>query len=309
MKEFFIGEVLKKRRIELGLTQEQVSYGVCESSTLSRIENGSQTPCRSKLTALLQRLGLPEDRYYALTDKNELAILNLQTQLVSCQMRYKFREGLEKLSEYKASIPSDDILAQQFYLSSKAVFGRWENGQNVPFPFEEKLELLFDALRLTIPRFNIDDIESGLYSIDELKIFNQIALTYSDAGHRNISIHLYYQLLNYIQEHFHELSHFLPVTILIIYNYSRDLCLENRVNEALELADRGLQLSRQTGYAAYLGGLLFNLAYCCHQLGQNEKSKKMFYKSYYVYSSMENIQYANLAQAALKEFFQTEITC
>ena len=50
----------------LGLTQEELCEGLCEPATLSRIENGRQAPSRSRANALLQRLGLPNDRYYVI---------------------------------------------------------------------------------------------------------------------------------------------------------------------------------------------------------------------------------------------------
>ena len=59
MKEIFLGEFIKQRRLELGLTQEQLCEGICEPMTISRIENGRQTPSRNRINALLQRLGLP----------------------------------------------------------------------------------------------------------------------------------------------------------------------------------------------------------------------------------------------------------
>ena len=69
MKNVFLGEYVKQRRLDLGLTQEQLCYGICEPMTLSRLENGKQTPSRNRINALLQRLGLPDDRYFALLSK------------------------------------------------------------------------------------------------------------------------------------------------------------------------------------------------------------------------------------------------
>ena len=66
MKNVFLGEYIKQRRLDLGLTQEQLCDGICEPMTLSRLENGKQTPSRNRINALLQRLGLPDDRYFAL---------------------------------------------------------------------------------------------------------------------------------------------------------------------------------------------------------------------------------------------------
>ena len=44
MKEIFLGEVIRQRRIELGLTQEELCEGICEPITISRFEHGRQTP-------------------------------------------------------------------------------------------------------------------------------------------------------------------------------------------------------------------------------------------------------------------------
>ena len=67
MREVFLGEYMKQRRLELGLTQEELCEGICEPITISRMENGRQTPSRNRINALLQRLGLPDDRYFATT--------------------------------------------------------------------------------------------------------------------------------------------------------------------------------------------------------------------------------------------------
>lgn len=71
MNCIYIGAFIKQRRKELKLTQEQVCSGICDPVTLSRIENGKQTPSKSVISALLQRLGMPEARYYVLESKSQ----------------------------------------------------------------------------------------------------------------------------------------------------------------------------------------------------------------------------------------------
>ena len=46
MNCIYIGTLIKQRRKELKLTQEQVCSGICDPVTLSRIENGKQTPSK-----------------------------------------------------------------------------------------------------------------------------------------------------------------------------------------------------------------------------------------------------------------------
>ena len=79
MKSFFIGEMIRQRRMELGLKQNELCQGICEPTTMCRIESGKQTPSLNQLKVLLQRLGLPDERYYAIVSKNEMLISDLQT--------------------------------------------------------------------------------------------------------------------------------------------------------------------------------------------------------------------------------------
>lgn len=65
--------------------------------TLSRLENGKQTPSRNRINALLQRLGLPDDRYFALLSKNELEMEALQKEIVACNANHRVEEGFETL--------------------------------------------------------------------------------------------------------------------------------------------------------------------------------------------------------------------
>ena len=53
MKEVIVGEVLRKCRLEKGITQKELCEGICSISTLSRIENGEQHPTRSVFNMLV----------------------------------------------------------------------------------------------------------------------------------------------------------------------------------------------------------------------------------------------------------------
>lgn len=97
MNVYFLGEYIKKQREKLGLTQEQVCEGICEQVTLSRLENGRQTPSRTRVNALLQRLGLPEDRYYMILTKNELEIEALKKEIIACNALDSAKEGFSKV--------------------------------------------------------------------------------------------------------------------------------------------------------------------------------------------------------------------
>mgnify|MGYP000535528568 CR=1 FL=1 len=122
MQNFLLGEYIRQRRLELGLTQEEVCDGICEPITLSRIENGKQTPSRARINAILQRLDLPDDRYYALLSKDELEIEGLEREIMACNIVGRTDEGFERCVLQQIS-KSDDQLTRQFILRSKALLG------------------------------------------------------------------------------------------------------------------------------------------------------------------------------------------
>ena len=57
MAVFQLGPILKARREELGLSQEDLADGICAVPTLSRIENGERLPTKNHFEMLMQRLG------------------------------------------------------------------------------------------------------------------------------------------------------------------------------------------------------------------------------------------------------------
>ena len=97
----------------------------------------------------------------------------------------------------------------------------------------------------------------------------------------------------------------LPLTA---YNYSRLLGLEHRHEEAIEIAELGRQWCVKYNKCRMLGGLLLNIACCLHELGNDEKSKKLLLNSYYAYLLMENFTSCKLVQDYAKKTLKLEIS-
>lgn len=58
MQYYSCGQIIKRMRQSRGLTQEELAFGICSVSSLSKIENGRQTPHYRTFEALLERLGI-----------------------------------------------------------------------------------------------------------------------------------------------------------------------------------------------------------------------------------------------------------
>lgn len=298
MQNFFLGDYIKQKRLDLGLTQEQLCDGICEPMTLSRLENGKQTPSRNRINALLQRLSLPDDRYFALLSKNELEMEALQKEIVACNVTEQVAEGFEKLAQFEALAAPDDQIAQQFALRSRVLLGRLE-GRYTPM---EQITLLMQAIRLTVPRFDLENIESFLYTKDEITIINQIGLAYSDDEQNKKAAEIYYQLLRYVRKHFKETITLIGVLPLVLYNYARVLDLCGRYEEGAALAKEGQDACIQYGHYQFLSGFLEIYAECCFFLGRTNKSAKAYRQAYYLCELIGNKENLDITRKEAKEY-------
>lgn len=304
MQNFFLGDYIKQKRLDLGLTQEQLCDGICEPMTLSRLENGKQTPSRNRINALLQRMGLPDDRYFALLSKNELEMEALQKEIVACNVTEQVAEGFEKLAQFEALAAPDDQIAQQFILSSKVLLGRLD-GRYMP---REQIDMLMQAIRLTVPRFDLENIESFLYTKDEITIINQIGLAYSDDGQNKKAAEIYYQLLRYVRKHFKETITLIGALPLVLYNYARVLDLCGRYEEGAELAQECRKACIQYGHYQELPRCLEIEAECRHFMGDEETSKELYYQSYYLCKVVEYQVGLEIVKKEAKEYLNLTLS-
>lgn len=304
MELIYIGDIIRQRRLELGLTQEELCAGICESTSLSRIETGKQVPTYLILNALLSRLGLPAEKYYAMVGKNELEMERLKDEIVDCNARGLGREGLEKLERLAALTTPEDRITAQFILRSRVLLGRLEeDGTVVPYSTEEKLEILFRAMELTVSGFDLDEIGRRRYTKDEMKIINQIGVVYGDSGQRRQALDIYYQLFRYIRKRLVENANNAAEISLVAYNYAYYLCMEKRYEEAQEMAEWGWEHSLRWNKAAEIGGFMWVLAESYYHMGKIEESKAYFYQSYYAQRMMKDDRRADVVKNYLLEYY------
>lgn len=303
MEQLFIGELIRQRRLELGLKQCELCEGICEPVTMSRLESGKQTPGSNKLRMLMQRLGLPEERYYALVSKNELRISELQTEIVSSNVLHDSLRGLEKIEELEAIAEPNDNQVRQFILRSRAILGKLVDGKVEPYLPEEKLEMLSEAIRLTSPYFEIDHIGKGLYCVDEVKVINQIAGVYSEQENNEQALQIYVQLIDYIKQHFQNVKQSGGLLPLVSYNYARELDLDGQYEKAIEIAKLGWEACVQYGQYASLPCTLEIIAECYHFLGDDEKSKDYYRQAYYLYKAVGRNHGIELVRSETQQYF------
>lgn len=287
MKAYNIGLFIKKKQEEQHIRQEDLCRGICDKSTLSRIERGKQEPSSGILGVLLQRLGINEDQLAVLLGPKDFEISDLQKEIVALNSQKEYEKAAEKIRRLEQLVEPTDKITQQFILRSKAL---------VYFPedYPPSRELLLQALSLTLPDFDFDHISDYLLGIEEVKILNQLANSYSEAGDRRFAIHIYRQLFEDPRKRLFNIEAELTLLPLLAYNYSRLLGLERRYEEEIEIATLGQKTCIKYNKCQYLGGLLLNISCALRELGQDKESRSKLIDSFYAYHLMGDESSCNL---------------
>ena len=308
MYEILLGEYIKQERIKQGVTQEKLCEGICESITVSRMENGKQMPAYHRIRAFLQRLGLPDDRYFALLSKNEQEIKTLQDEIRADSIRFE-RAALEdrphiqaawlqKLEQLEKLAEPDDRIIRQYIMSERATLGTPDG----PYSPEERLNLLLEALRITVPNLDLEEINLGLYSMDETTLLNKVAVAYVQMGQEKKAIDIYRQLLKYVQKRYCDgMSRYAGKFALVAHNYTRTLFAVRRYDDALEVAELGRKVCVEYAHYQFLPGLLDLMGGCYFYQGDSEKCKEYYRDAHCLYRIIGDDHNRLLLEKAAKE--------
>ena len=309
MEQLLIGTYILQKRLDKGWTQEKLCRGVCNAATLSRIENNERMPSVSVVKALLQKLGLPDGQFFALLGKDDIAIEKLQKDILNDNLqlrraaqpqRAEIRERiLEKLEKLENLGGEDNRFVQQFVGSARASAGRRDG----PYSYEERLEMLLEAIRLTIPRFDVKNIADFQYSLIEIIIVNQIALTYAKHGDRKKATSIFRRLLQYIERYNRNLDKYPGQFCMVAHNCAINFASEKQYPESVALAEKGQRVCVETGDYQFLPGFLAIQAECHFFLGNMEKSIDFYNQAYYLYKALgDNVNLAIITREMMEHF-------
>ena len=221
---------------------------------------------------------------------------------IACNVTHNVQNGFEQIEKLKTVVDDDDRLTQQFILRSKAVLGAIDKR----YGFKEQIQLLTDAIHLTIPEFDLNEIDNWLYSFDELKKIIQIANVYSNFEKNEQAADIFYQLLKYTRRHYQEIITSGGLSILILYNYARVLDLSGRYSEGAEIAKEGCDSCIKYGHYQTLPGCLEGYAECCYHLGKIDESAEAYCQAYYLCKLIGRKEDIEITKAEAKKYLNID---
>ena len=298
-----IGYIIKTRREQLQLSQEDLADGICSVSTLSRIENGERMPSKNHYEMLMQRLGYSALSLDYFTDKQDFIIHELKFKIRHAYIEKEFgqcRRLLEKLTSLtgeRSTIDTQFISLYDTLLNDNALSAA------------ETLERLEAALRLTCPKYGKDFVPKVL-SYEEIIILNNIAINYEAVGKRPRAIELLYAIKNYYDRQISSAEESLRTQPMILYNLSANLGMAGRYDECIAVCDEAISLARRTYRYAYYEKTLYNRAWSLlrrNHTGDREQARLSLKQAYSFAHSVDDSEMMDIFQDFYKKNFYEEM--
>ena len=281
MEIYIIGKLIGEFRKRKKISQEELSFGICAVSTLSRIESGKQIPNRKTAEALLSKLGESVPGNFLVMSGSEVARLNLESKMTG-MIAHGDYEIVELLREYE-SVGDMPVLEKQTYLFFKTIYDKRHGAES-----GNVLDAFCEALRLTIPDFRLETAAyPSLLTITELMLLNNISLVEYSMERKNEAIAImeflksYFETKSVLSE---DMSRNYPV---ILFNLSNWKGLAGFYEEAMELSELGIKVCAEFGKLAYYPYFIFNKGWCLCKLGKIPEGKWHLHNAFVSFAYLE----------------------
>lgn len=109
-----VNEVIRQRRELMGMTQEELAEGICDVTTISRLENKKQTLSDKIRIPLLQKLHLSGDKYIACVDTYEYKVFEKLNQMRDAIDEGRMDVAEKILDEIEEKYKFDTINSRQY---------------------------------------------------------------------------------------------------------------------------------------------------------------------------------------------------
>ena len=229
-----LGDYICESRKQLGITQEELAFGICSTGTLSKIENGFVVPKRKNYEAIMQRLGKTMGICNIHATAEEMELYAYMRQLVHAVANNDMK-GSRELWQRQPEHKQEDKLTRQFFSYIKAVLDSKEGVR--PELVYAKLE---EALHLTHPAGLANLVQKRMFTFEEINIINSMAVQKQRLGERKQALRIWMQLSDYLEVRKVDDEEKEKVYPMILYNEANLLYEMEIYREALELCNKGI---------------------------------------------------------------------
>ena len=278
------GKIIKEARLRAGLTQEELSEGICSALSLSHIENNHTGISPVTFQALMAHAGASHELFPIFANRRDFdcyySCYRIEFYINSWQLKLAHEE-LDKLQKWGFA---NNILYYQKWLYLNGLLQIRSGNLNHALV----LELLEKALKLTRPHIDYRDFRMVFLSSTELEILICVARELLFVGEDELTFLICSQMNSYLVNS--EIDDFTKKTLLAknALVYSMYLLHIKDYKEALAVADSYRHKMANNSCDDSLLELSFVTCLACYYCGDETRAYRLFNNVFFTAYSIDS---------------------
>lgn len=238
MSNYQIGDIIRRTRKYLKMSQEKLSDNICSVQTLSRIENNKGHVKSEIYERLMERMGRNPNRSYCMLDIKDNQILERMEQ-INFKIDQNECEKIQKeLKRIEQVIQDQNMIWSWQYMQRRKILIRYKLGKIKKEEAKEQLEKLIES--------TIEDPKRALqehypFTEEEIQIYINIAAIENELGQKNRAIVIYQDLLECIDQEYMTFPYRTALRELILFNLAKIYRQEGSYEQSMDLCKKNLQ--------------------------------------------------------------------
>lgn len=309
MANYRAGDIIRLTRNASGMTQEQLSEGVCSVETLSRIENGKHSVKKSTYAQLMAKMERDTRKNYALCTSADMELLEERIWVEDALSKHDYAKAEQYLHVLKKKIDDSEI--------SRQYVGRIEGVVDYrlgKIDVQEYVGRMDKAIKITVPdyeKYLAEEKSAYVYPFTELEVMTLVSLAnaYGNMEKPDKSIRIFDLLLRCLEEGYMDEKSVGRLKMVIGRNYVMALERMGKYQEALEMAKEILESAISNNYGRMIPVMLLSISWNLQKICKDKEGsiesivsdiKKKLRQAYYIAAARND--YVNLK--IIKDYYQ-----
>lgn len=289
--ENIIGRKIKYIRQLNGLSQKELSIGICSQAEISKIENGKNTPTVDLLQQITNKLKIPvSELFKEEIDKMEKTIRMFDQTMMMLLRENKFTECLNEIDRFM--LGNTTPVGKRMIAYYKIVLTYRQKQADY-----RTTSVLFTRL---LDHENLIIHDPMLY----IRIKMALSILYAEHEQYQQAEKIYNEVLRMDTE----IKGVDEERLKVLYNYAKLLYKMNQPQKGLIIIEEAMQISQRLKKTSYLAHLYYQRGEFYERMDSNSKQVNVDYTmAYELFSAFQMKQYAQIVLETKKTYLLSDL--